>query len=82
MLNLKRYTDNEKSCDGVEWVEGKGGFFFSSCVWCGQWTFHAKLFLWLFVFGGEVGKGPKQRVPSSTSLLSHMLWQMLSSFHP
>jgi hypothetical protein len=27
MLNLKMYTDNEKSCDGVRWVEGKGGFF-------------------------------------------------------
>jgi hypothetical protein len=27
MSNLKRYTDNEKSCHGVKWVEGKGVFF-------------------------------------------------------
>jgi hypothetical protein len=32
-----------------------------------------------FFFG--LGWGAKQRVPNSTSLLSHMLWQMFFSFH-
>jgi hypothetical protein len=27
MSNLERYTDNEKLCHGVKWVEGKGAFF-------------------------------------------------------
>jgi hypothetical protein len=54
MLNLKRYTDNEKSCDGVEWVEGKGGFFFSSCVWCGCNLLSNLIITWVICLKGKV----------------------------
>ncbi len=66
------------------WVGGREGFFFSSCVWFGEWTVHCSLststvdsrlcmqaFLFFLFWEGGC---------PSTSLLSHMLWQMLSSF--
>jgi len=56
--------------------EGKGGFFFLSCIWCGKWTIHCSLSTWivdfpckcfflgfdLFCFGGEGGRASKQKV--------------------
>jgi hypothetical protein len=56
MPNLKRYTNNEKSCHGVKWPEGKGVFFSSSCVWCGVdsgLSIQSFVFGYLFCGGGE-----------------------------
>jgi hypothetical protein len=49
----------------------------------GQWTVEALFFLFFPVFGGGGGwggAGVSWRIPS-TSLLPHMLWQILPSFH-
>ncbi len=76
--------------------EGEGGLFFSSCVWCGERTVHCRLSMPTFLFWGGLlegwGRGKAkssqvldmfpQKVHNSTPLLSHMLWQMLSSFPP
>ncbi len=63
----------------MSWSEvagGEGVFLSQVClVWTKDSPYKA-LFL-VICFVGQ--RGSKQRVPSSTSLLSHMLWQMLSS---
>jgi hypothetical protein len=46
----------------------------------GRSTFHARFFFWFFWFGGE-GGCVVHKAKISHSLLSHMLWQMLSYFH-
>jgi uncharacterized membrane protein YccF (DUF307 family) len=62
-------------------------------VWCVEWTIQCSLSTWtvdsrlsMQVFGrGGVQSNGSHGTPdmfaNSTSLLSHMLWQMLSSFH-
>jgi hypothetical protein len=61
-----------------------------NCVWCGEWTVHYPSSFSFSCFGARGGMKAKssqvpdmfpKKVPNSTSLLSHMLWQMLSSFH-
>jgi len=78
------------------WVWGRGLFFQVMFeLWCGEWIVHCSLSTWtvdnwLSIFlglgAGQTKKFPSfwpipQRVPYSTLLLSHMFWQMLSSFH-
>ncbi len=54
MPNLERYTNNEKSCHGVKWPEGKGFFFLKFYL---VWTvdFLYKALFWLFVLWGWRG---------------------------
>jgi hypothetical protein len=38
----------------------EGRFFFSSCIWCGEWTIHCPLGHWTFhakFIGGNGGEG-------------------------
>ncbi len=76
---------------------GWGSFFFSGCVLVWKVDCHYSLCIWTvdnclsmqIGGGGGVLKAKSSQVPdmfpkknpNSTSLLSHMLWQMLSSFH-
>jgi hypothetical protein len=71
-------------------VGGKERVFFSNlCLACRVWTVLCSLSTWtgdsrlsMQVFGRGVFKeGTPDMFANSTSLLSHMLWQMLSSFH-
>jgi hypothetical protein len=66
----------------VSWSEvggGEGGFFSQVEFGVGSGLFMLSFFLVICFVGVE--RGSKQRVPSITSLLSHMHWKMLSSFH-
>ncbi len=45
---------NEKLSHGIKW--GWGGFF-SSCVWCGEWTVHFPLGQWTLNFQCKLGGG-------------------------
>ncbi len=64
---------NEKLCHGVKGPPfflvcgGRGGFFLSSCVWCGEWTtcpvdFPCKLFFFFLKFRGWF-KSKSSQVP-------------------
>ncbi len=90
------HPTNEKSGHGVKgpsffflWVKGMGFFFSKLCLVC-RVTVHSSLSTFtvdincpckIFFVLNSFGEGLKQRVPNNTSLISHMLWVMLSSFH-
>jgi len=77
------------------WVgggDGRGGSFLFSSLWCrldcplftfhlgsGQSTFRASIFFIFYFRRGEVGQSKEFGIAPQN--LSHMLWQMLSSFH-
>jgi hypothetical protein len=68
-----------RSCHGVKgpplfflWVVGRGGFNFSSCVWCGEWTVNFPSKPFLFFLGRADGVQSKE-FPSSWHVPSYTL---------